>query len=95
MAKRLNIWVHERGGGRESVQTNEELVESTDIAITAHRLNFDKDVEVLAKLCEDVLGPSSCSPNLHSQYHMIRELIELIEHPTFEMIVERFDSDPI
>ena len=82
-------------GGDKTCQTNEELVESTDRVIIAHRLNFDKDVEVLAKLCEGVIGPSSCSPNLHSLYHMIRKLIELKGHPTFEMIVERLVSDPM
>ena len=77
-----------RGGGR-TCQTNEENVESTNKAITAYRLNFDKDLEVLAKLCEGVLGPSSCSSNLHSLYHMTRKLIELKGHPTVETIVER------
>ena len=82
-------------GGDKYCQTNVELVESTDRVIIAHRLNFDKDVEVLAKLCEGVIGPSSCSPNLHSRYHMIRKLIELKGHSTFEMIAERLVSDPM
>ena len=36
-------------GGDKNNQTNEELVENTNLAITHHRMNFDMDVEVLAK----------------------------------------------
>ena len=57
--------------------------------IENHRKNFNADVEVLCKLCEEVLPPRSCSPNLHSLHHMIRKLVAMKGHPTFEMIVER------
>ena len=60
--------------------------------IIHHRNNFEKDVEILCKWCEDVFGPSGCTPNLHSLHHMIRRLIVLKGHPTFEMIVERLVS---
>lgn len=66
-----------------------EVIERKNELIRYHRLNFDKDVEVLCKLCEATFGPTSCTPNLHSLHHMIRRLIEIKGHPTFEMIVER------
>ena len=50
--------------------------------------NFDKDVEVLAKLCKGLIGPSGCSPNLHSLHHMIRKLFDLKGHPACNMRVE-------
>ena len=79
-------------GAHRTVETDPEMVEAANQVIIAHRRDFDQDVEVLAKLCEGVLGPSSCSPNLHSLHHMIRKLIDLKGHPTFEMIVERLVS---
>jgi hypothetical protein len=81
-------------GADGTVQTNPEYVADTNREIIGHRYNFDKDVEVLAKLCEGVIGPSGCSPNLHSLHHMIRRLLHLKGHPTFEMIVERLVSKP-
>ena len=72
-----------------------ETIENTNIMIENHRKNFNVDVEVLCILCEEVLGPSSCSPNLHSLHHMIRKLVDIKGHPTFEMIVERLVSGSI
>jgi hypothetical protein len=80
-----------RGADRTSA-TAAESKEVQDRVILQHRMNFDKDVEVLCKLCEEVFGPSSCTPNLHSLHHMIRRLIVLKGHPSFEMIVERLVS---
>ena len=70
---------------------SEEKVENNKI-ILLHSKIFDNDVEVLCKLCEKVLGPTSCTPSLHSLHHMIRRLIVLKGNPTFEMIVERLKS---
>lgn len=83
-----------RGADRTfSTSTNSvEHLEATNATILEHRSNFDKDVEVLCKLCEEVFGATSCTPNLHSLHHMIRRLIVLKGHPTFEMIVERLVS---
>jgi hypothetical protein len=61
--------------------------------IITHRRDFDKDVEVLAKLCEGLLGPSSSTPNLQNLHHMLRKLIDIKGHSTFEMIVERLVSE--
>ena len=74
-----------------STQSQEEI-ESCDRVILHLRNNFDKDVEVLCKLCEEVIGTTGCTPNLHSLHHMIRTLLVLKGHPTFEMIVERLVS---
>ena len=83
-----------RGADRTCATSGDskEKVESMNRLILEHRKFFDKDVEVLCKLCEEVLGPTSCTPNLHSLHHMIRRLIVLKGHPTFEMIVERLVS---
>ena len=81
-------------GADRTIETIADNVEATNKLILDHRRDFDKDVEVLAKLCEGVLGPSSCTPNLHSLHHMIRKLVDLKGHPTFEMIVERLVSKP-
>ena len=56
------------------------------------RKNFAMNVYVLCKLCEEVFGPSSYTPNLHSLHPMIRSLTILKGHPTFEMIVEHLVS---
>ena len=72
-----------------------EKLERTNRIIATHRLNFDKDVEVLCKLCELLFGPQGCTPNLHSLHHMIRHLLVVKGHPTFEMIVERLASEPV
>jgi hypothetical protein len=69
-----------------------EVLQARNAAILKHMKNFDMDVDVLCKLCEEVFGPSSCTPYLHSLHHMIRRLIVLKGHPTFEMIVERLVS---
>ena len=74
-----------------SANSEEEVARANEL-ILHHRQNFDKDVEVLCKLCEETFGASSCTPNLHSLHHMIRRLIVLKGHPTFEMIVERLVS---
>jgi len=83
-----------RGGDRAVVTANdsEDTIERRNLMIVDQRKNFDKDVEVLCKLAELVFGPSGCTPNLHSLHHMIRRLICLKGHPTFEMIVERLVS---
>ena len=81
-------------GANRTVQTCPENVAATNEIITAHRRDFNKDVEVLAKLCEGLTGPCACSPNLHSLHHMIRALLNMKGHPTFEMIVERLVSNP-
>jgi hypothetical protein len=81
-------------GSDRIVQTILEDVADTNREIIGHRYNCDKDVEVLAKLCEGVICPSGCSPNLHTLPHMIRKLLDLIGHSTFEMIVERLVSKP-
>ena len=83
-----------RGADRTSATAadSEEALEAKNRVIIEHRKNFDNDVEVLGKLCEEVFGPTGCSPNLHSLHHMIRRLIVLKGHPTFEMIVERLVS---
>ena len=83
-----------RGSDKTTVtdDASEEQVHAINRVIIDHRLNFEKDVEVLCKLCEDILGPSSCTPNLHSLHHMITRLIDIKGHPTFEMIVERLVS---
>jgi len=81
-------------GADRAQQTNQEEVAATNEIITVHRRNFDKDVEILAKLCEGLIGPCACSPNLQSLHHMIRKLLDLKGHPTFEMIVERLGSKP-
>jgi hypothetical protein len=70
-----------------------ELLQARNAVILKHKKNFDMDVDILCKLCEEVFGPSSCTPNLHSLHHMIRRLIVLKSHPTFEMIVERLVSN--
>ena len=80
-------------GADRTVETNPENVAATNEIITSHRRDFIKDVEVLAKLCEGLIGPSGCSPNLHSLHHMIRALLDMKGHPTFEMIVERLVSN--
>ena len=56
------------------VDTNPENVTATNAIIASHRRDFSKDVEVLAKLCEGLIGPCGCSPNLHSLHHIIRAL---------------------
>jgi hypothetical protein len=66
---------------------SKEVLEVQNAIILKHM-----NVDVLGKLCEEVSGPSSCTPNLHSLHHMIRRLIVLKGHPTFEMIVERLVS---
>ena len=83
-----------RGADRTSATAadSEEALEAKNRVILEYRKNFDHDVEVLGKLCEEVFGPTGCSPNLHSLHHMIRRLIVLKGHPTFEMIVERLVS---
>jgi hypothetical protein len=68
---------------------SKEVLQARNTIILKHRKNFDMDVNVLCKLCE---GPSSCTPNLHSLHHMIRSLIVLKGHPTFEIIVWRLVS---
>ena len=82
-------------GADTTIVTDKDLpekIESTNMAITHHRTNFDSDVKVLCKLSELIFGPTGCTPNLHSLHHMIRQLIHLKGHPTFEMIVERLVS---
>ena len=64
-----------------------EKLEQTNRTFSDHRRNFEKDVEVLCKLCELVFRAQGCTPNLHSLYHMIRHLLVVKGHPTFEMIV--------
>ena len=83
-----------RGADRTVATTrdSQEQVHAQNRLILEHRQNFDKDVEVLCKLCEEVFGALGCTPNLHSLHHMIRRLIVLKGHPTFEMIVERLVS---
>ena len=81
-------------GADRTVQTHPKDIADSNREILGHRYNFDNDVEVLAKLCEDVMGPSGCSPKSHSLHHMIRKLLDLKGHPTFEMIVERLASKP-
>ena len=81
-------------GVDQAVETNTENVADRNKAIIAHIKNFDKDVEVLAKLFEDLIGPSGCSPNLHNLHHVLRKLVDLKGHPTFEMIVERLVRRP-
>ncbi len=63
--------------------------------ISQYRRNFDKDVEVLCKLCELLFGCQGCTPNLHSLHHMIRHLLIIKGHPYLEMVVERLASKPI
>jgi len=75
-----------------TTNNSKEDVEKANLIILHHRENFDKDVEALCKLCEQVFGSSSCTPNLHSLHHMIRRLVVLKGHYTFEMIVERLVS---
>jgi hypothetical protein len=85
-------------GGDNTIATSEDppgKLESTNRAIIDHIRNFDKDVEVLCKLCELIFGAQECTPNLHSLYHMIRHLLDVKGHPTFEMIVERLASNPM
>ena len=60
--------------------------------ITHRRKNFDVDVTVLCKLSKLIFGPTGCTPNLHSLHHMIRYLLEMKGHPSFEMIIERLVS---
>ena len=79
-------------GAHRTVQIDPEKVEATIQVIMAHRRGYDKDVKVHAKLCEGVLGPTSRTLNLHSLHHMIRKLVDMKGHPTFEMIVERLVS---
>ena len=67
----------------------EALERKINNLVRYHRLNFDKDVELLCKLSEDTFGPTSCTPNLLSLHRMIMRLIEIKGHPTFEIIVER------
>ena len=82
-----------RGADRTVATTrdSQEQVDAQNRLILDHRHNFDKDVEVLCKLCEEVFGASGCTPNLHSLLQMIRRLVVLKGHPTFEMIVERLE----
>jgi len=75
-------------GADRTVQTNPENVAATNEIINAHRRGFAKDVEVLGKVCEDLIGPCACSPKLHSLHHVIRALLDMGGHPTFEMILE-------
>jgi len=85
-------------GGDNTCVTSEDppaKLESMNRAIIDYRRNFDKDVEVLCKLCELIFGAQGCTPNLHSLHHMIRHLIDVKGHPTFEMIVERLASNPM
>ncbi len=64
-----------------------EKKESANSAIIHHRKYFNADVIVLCKLFELIFGPMGCTPKFHSLHHMIRQLIRLKGHPTFEMIV--------
>jgi hypothetical protein len=86
-----------RGADRTIVTSKDSpgKLEATNRTISDHRRNFDKDVEVLCKLCELVFGAPGCTPNLHSLHHMIRHLLVIKGHPTFEMIVERLASMPM
>jgi hypothetical protein len=82
------------GAGRTSAMAadSKEVLQARTTLILKNMKNFDMDVDVLCKLCEEVLGPSSCTPSLHSLHHMIRRLIVLKVHPIFEIIVERLVS---
>jgi len=75
-----------------TISNSEEEVKRANDLILHHRGNFDRDVEVLCKLCEEIVGPTSCTPNLHSLHHIIRRLVVLKGHPTFEIIVKRLVS---
>ena len=75
-----------------TINNSKEDVEKAKLIILHHRQNFDKGVEVLCKLCEQAFGSSSYTPNLHSLHHMIRRLVVVKGHSTFEMIGERLVS---
>jgi len=83
-----------RGADRTSATAadSEKDLKARNWVIIEHKKDFDNDVEVLGKLCEDVFGLTGCSPSLHSLHYMIRRLIVLKGHSTFEMIVERLVS---
>jgi len=83
-----------RGADRTVVTSEDspEKLASMNRLVSSHRTNFDMDVEVLCKLCELVFGAQGCTHNLHSLHHMIRHLLAVKGHPTFEMIVERLAS---
>jgi hypothetical protein len=85
------------GADRNVINSKDSLekLENTNREIVAHRLNFDKDVEVLCKLCELLFGAQGCTPNLHSLHNMIRHLLVVKGHPAFEMIVEHLASEPV
>ena len=70
-------------------------LENLNKLIEDNRRNVDADIDVIYKLCEEVIGPADCSPKLHSLHHMIRKLVVIQGHPTFEMIVERLVSHNI
>jgi hypothetical protein len=52
-------------GANRTVQIKSENVVATNEILTAHRRDLTKDAEVLAKLCEGLIGPCACSPYLH------------------------------
>ena len=82
-------------GVDRTVVTNKdppEMVEKMNRLIRAHKANFNSDVRVLCKLSYVFFGAQGCTPNLHSLHHMIRHLLDVKGHPTFEMIVERLVS---
>ncbi len=45
-------------GADRTIQTNPEDIADTNREIIGHMYYFDKDVEVLPKFCEGVIGPS-------------------------------------